>query len=100
MRNGMLGSLPLLLTMAVSLLAAELSPEVLNKLDFLLNYGIAEHLELLEQETLMAPPQQSTQTLKTSATVSGVLSQIPGQAVIVSTQTPRVSTTAATGGAK
>lgn len=95
MKNGIAHWLLLALSMAASLLAAELNPEMLEKLDFFLNYGIAEHLELLEQ----APIPQADTALA-SAAAAGYFQQDSTQAVHISSSPVAVSTTTKNGGAQ
>ena len=98
MKNGIAHWLLLLLSLAAALLAAELNTEILEKLDFFLNYGIAEHLELLEQAEL--PPLPSSGTAQAAAAARGFPVQASTQAAHISSQTLHVSSAALNGGVK
>ncbi|HOX23302.1 MAG TPA: hypothetical protein PLL10_07555 [Elusimicrobiales bacterium] len=97
MRNGVIHTWLLILSTAVTLLAAELNPEVLSRLEFFLNYDIVECLDMLENEAFA---EQGDEVKQASVPVAGLGLKLLKPAVIISTQTPHVATTTVVGGAK
>lgn len=95
MKSGIIHWILLALGMSASLLAAELNPEMLEKLDFFLDYGIAENLEFLEGAEL--PP---LETAKASGTIAGLAVHSSSRTVHISSQTLQISSAAINGGVK